>query len=155
MEDRCSGQRTLLTMKGWEGKAPKVRMTAGDLFVICITGTECYTRYTKLQQMKLTALFRIVCCIYHRPKKVDESSDESSSDSSSSDSDSDSEPERKRKVGGGKDDCNHNHGHDHDHSHSHKHSRRTNGKKKRTPSPNAYEKIPKQKPKDTKQEVSK
>ncbi|KAM0516712.1 hypothetical protein ACHAPE_005346 [Trichoderma viride] len=96
-----------------------------------------------------------VCCIYHRPKKVDESSDESSSDSSSSDSDSDSEPERKRKVGGGKDDCNHNHDHDHDHSHSHKRGRRTNGKKKRTPSPNAYEKIPKQKPKDTKQEDSK
>ncbi|KAK1245275.1 hypothetical protein MKX08_004904 [Trichoderma sp. CBMAI-0020] len=98
-----------------------------------------------------------VCCIYHRPKKVDESSDESSSDSSSSDSDSDSdsEPERKRKVGGDKDDCNHNHDHDHDHSHSHRRGRRTNGKKKRTPSPNAYEKIPKQKPKDTKQEDSK
>jgi ABC-type nickel/cobalt efflux system permease component RcnA len=106
-------------------------------------------------EVMLTVLVHIVCCIYHRPKKVDESSDESSSDSSSSDSDSDSEPERKRKVGGGKDDCNHNHDHDHDHSHSHKRGRRTNGKKKRTPSPNAYEKIPKQKPKDTKQEDSK
>ncbi|KAL7923006.1 phosphatase inhibitor domain-containing protein [Trichoderma austrokoningii] len=97
-----------------------------------------------------------VCCIYHRPKKVDESSDESSSDSSSSDSDSDAEPDRKRKVGGGKDDCNHNHDHDHDHSHGHRRDRRTNGKKKkRAPSPNAYEKVPKQKPRDTNQEVSK
>lgn len=113
---------------------------------------ECHT-YAKLE-MKLTVLVRIVCCIYHRPKRVDESSDESSSDSSSSDSDSDSEPERKRKVGGGKDDgCGHNH--DHEHNHSHRRGRRTNGKKKRAPSPNAYEKIPKQKPRDTNQETPK
>lgn len=96
-----------------------------------------------------------VCCIYHRPKRVDESSDESSSDSSSSDSDSDPEPDRKRKVGGGKDDCGHNHDHEHNHNHSHKRGRRTNGKKKRAPSPNAYEKIPKQKPRDTNQETPK
>ncbi|KAM0258264.1 hypothetical protein ACHAQJ_003906 [Trichoderma viride] len=95
-----------------------------------------------------------VCCIYHRPKAVDESSDESSSDSSSSDSDSDSEPERKKKVGGGKDDCGHSH--DHGHRHNHGRGRRTNGKKKkRAPSPNAYEKIPKPKPKEADQEVSK
>lgn len=118
-----------------------------------ITRAACDT-YIKLE-MKLTVLVRIVCCIYHRPKGVDESSDESSSDSSSSDSDSDSEPERKRKVGGGKDDCGHNHDHGHNHSHSHRRGRRTNGKKKRAPSPNAYEKIPKQKPRDTNQEVSK
>lgn len=121
-----------------------------DVLIIGIARAECYL-YTKLE-MKLTVSVRIVCCIYHRPKKVDESSDESSSDSSSSGSDSDSEPERKRKVGGGKDDCGHNH--DHDHNHSHKRGRKTNSKK-RTPSPNAYEKIPKQKPKDTKQEDSK
>ncbi|EHK24448.1 uncharacterized protein TRIVIDRAFT_19035 [Trichoderma virens Gv29-8] len=93
-----------------------------------------------------------VCCIYHRPKGVDESSDESSSDSSSSDSDSDAEPRRKKKASGDKDDC----GHSHEHGHRHHHGRgkRTNGKK-RAPSPNAYEKIPKPKPKDTGKEVPK
>ncbi|KAH6610204.1 hypothetical protein Trco_000224 [Trichoderma cornu-damae] len=96
-----------------------------------------------------------VCCIYHRPKGVDESSDESSSGSSSSDSDSDSEPESRRKVGGGKGDCDHSHGHGHKHS-SHGHGRRRNGKKKkRAPSPNAYEKIPKPKPREAGQETSK
>ncbi|RFU80968.1 phosphatase inhibitor [Trichoderma arundinaceum] len=94
-----------------------------------------------------------VCCIYHRPKGVDESSDESSSDSSSSDSDSDSEHDSKRKVGGGKDDCGHSHGPGHRHSHGR--GRRANGKKKRAPSPNAYEKVPKPKPREVDQEVSK
>lgn len=122
-----------------------------DFLIIGISQAGCYT-YARLE-MKLTVLLRIVCCIYHRPKGVDESSDESSSDSSDSDSDSGSEPERKRKVSDGKDDCGHNH--DHGHNHSHRRGRRTNGKKKREPSPNAYEKIPKQKPRDTNQEVSK
>ncbi|KAL7944390.1 phosphatase inhibitor domain-containing protein [Trichoderma barbatum] len=92
-----------------------------------------------------------VCCIYHRPKGVDESSDESSSDSSS-DSDSDAEPDRKKKVGGDKDDCGHSH--EHGHRHHHGRSRRTKGKK-RAPSPNAYEKIPKPKPKEADKEVPK
>lgn len=164
MEDQCSGQRTSLTTKDWEGKAPKVRMTTGDFCFLCpklyhkiysflVSSSGMLYLYKVADEAN--SMCRIVCCIYHRPKKVDESSDESSSDSSSSDSDSDSEPERKRKVGGDKGDCNHNHDHDHDHSHGHKRGRRTNGKKKRTPSPNAYEKVPKQKPKDTKEDVSK
>lgn len=72
-----------------------------------------------------------VCCIYHAPKGIDESSDESSSDS---DSDSDSaddgaaRPSRRRR------------GHDHDHDHGH-----DKGKVKRKRSPNAYEKVPKPK----------
>ncbi|TVY19513.1 Type 1 phosphatases regulator YPI1 [Lachnellula arida] len=71
-----------------------------------------------------------VCCIYHAPKAVDESSDESSSDSSSDDSDSDDGGARP--SGRGKKDCGHE-GHDH-------------GKDKgkgRARSPNAYEKVPK------------
>ncbi|KAI0861447.1 phosphatase inhibitor-domain-containing protein [Xylaria cubensis] len=94
-----------------------------------------------------------VCCIYHAPKAVGESSDESSSDSSS-DSDSDSDPsspdrasydarekalaERKARAQqhGHGPDCNHEHGREQD------------GKRKpvRRPSPNAYEKQPRRKP---------
>ncbi|KAL7937459.1 phosphatase inhibitor domain-containing protein [Trichoderma chlorosporum] len=94
-----------------------------------------------------------VCCIYHRPKGVDESSDESSSDSSSSDSDdSEAESRRKKKANSDKDDCGHSHGPGHRHHHGR--GKRTNSKK-RAPSPNAYEKIPKPKPKDTGKEIPK
>ncbi|KJZ80404.1 hypothetical protein HIM_00254 [Hirsutella minnesotensis 3608] len=86
-----------------------------------------------------------VCCIYHKPKGVDESSDESSSDSSSS-SDSDSDSDKDKGGGGGKvPACGHSH---------HGGGRRSRGKKRadkqkrRPPSPNAYEKVPKPKPKD-------
>ncbi|TDZ31176.1 Type 1 phosphatases regulator YPI1 [Colletotrichum spinosum] len=93
-----------------------------------------------------------VCCIYHRPKAVDESSDESSSDSSS-DSDSDSDGGGRRRVpsgdhkGKGKSKREHKCGdHDHDHDHDgHRHGRdgEDGQKKKRRPSPNAYERVPK------------
>ncbi|KAK3191285.1 Type 1 phosphatases regulator ypi1 [Lecanicillium sp. MT-2017a] len=90
-----------------------------------------------------------VCCIYHKPKAAGESSDESSSDSS----DSDSEDDRRR--------AKHSHDGDKDgHACGHSHGRRRgkarqNGeRKKRAPSPNAYEKVPKQKPKDTTQKKS-
>jgi protein phosphatase 1 regulatory subunit 11 len=79
----------------------------------------------------------IVCCIYHAPKGIDESSDESSSDSSS-DSDSDSgddgaaRPSRKEGVG-------HSHG---GHGHGHDHGKPKKGKGRAT-SPNAYERMPK------------
>ncbi|KAF6830866.1 type 1 phosphatases regulator ypi1 [Colletotrichum musicola] len=92
-----------------------------------------------------------VCCIYHRPKGVDESSDESSSDSSSdSDSDSDDGTGRRRIPSGDhkgkgkkrKDhDCDDHDGHGHDHRHGRKGDR--DGKQKRKPSPNAYERVPK------------
>lgn len=95
-----------------------------------------------------------VCCIYHPSKGVDESSDESSS-SSGSDSGTDSDDSTRGKgkrsrhnhgSGGGKkhdgdckgDDCSG--------------TGKTNKKKqttKRAPSPNAYEKIPKVKPRTT------
>ncbi|KUI67128.1 Type 1 phosphatases regulator ypi-1 [Cytospora mali] len=87
-----------------------------------------------------------VCCIYHRPKGVDESSDESSSDDSSSssdDSDSDAGEGSSKRVNGdstGKG-CGHKHGR----------GRRRGGdgaKRERKPSPNAYEKQPKPKPRD-------
>ncbi|CAP70585.1 uncharacterized protein PODANS_3_6490 [Podospora anserina S mat+] len=96
-----------------------------------------------------------VCCIYHRPKGVDESSSESSSsDSSDSDSDSDGgkgDLDRQGKSDGGRrrvhnhnddDKCN---GH---HHHHHSRGRKKNGdeggskRRKRKPSPNAYEKMP-------------
>jgi protein phosphatase 1 regulatory subunit 11 len=92
-----------------------------------------------------------VCCIYHAPRAVGDSSSESSSDSSddsSSDSDSDSGP--RRIVAGG-------HGHDHEHGEGCSHhgqgdragrnaKRGAQGKRRRRPSPNAYEKQPKVKP---------
>ncbi|KAJ6441974.1 protein phosphatase inhibitor domain-containing protein [Purpureocillium lavendulum] len=95
-----------------------------------------------------------VCCIYHKPKGVDESSDESSSDdSSSSDSDSDSGADDKKRSGDGKKApaCGHSHGHRHGRS-----RRRGQGdKQKRPPSPNAYEKVPKYKPKEEQAPTSK
>lgn len=81
----------------------------------------------------------LVCCIYHKPKGVDESSDESSS--SSSDSDTDSEPERGRGDDKKAPACG---GHSHGRAKRPKDGRR----QKRPPSPNAYEKVPKQKPKE-------
>ena len=100
----------------------------------------------------------LVCCIYHKPKAVGESSDESSSSSSDSDSDSDANdldrrrraPPRRRSNNGDEkdgghdhDDCDHDHDHD-DHRPSRRRQQGDEGKKqKRKPSPNAYEKIPK------------
>lgn len=72
-----------------------------------------------------------VCCIYHAPKGIDESSDESSSDS---DSDSDSGDDGAARPS--------RRGRSHDHDHDHGHDKR---KVKRKRSPNAYEKAPKPK----------
>ncbi|TAQ84703.1 hypothetical protein B7494_g6977 [Chlorociboria aeruginascens] len=76
-----------------------------------------------------------VCCIYHAPRDIDESSDESSSDSDSSDSGNDDGAAR---PVGRKKDC----GHDYDHNHDRGTGKGTKGKK-RDRSPNAYEKQPK------------
>ncbi|PVI07746.1 hypothetical protein DM02DRAFT_511648 [Periconia macrospinosa] len=106
-----------------------------------------------------------VCCIYHKPREVGESSDESSSDSSSSDEASDSEPDNStaRPASGAKRGAAsrgrrsrrqpsppHNHDHDGDEcDHNHENDDGENGKAKkqprqrRKPSPNAYEKMPK------------
>lgn len=81
-----------------------------------------------------------VCCIYHAPRtNIDDSSSESSSSSdSSSDESGDDDSARpvggKRGRGSGK---GHKHGKDCDHG---------KGKGGRKPSPNAYEKMPKYKP---------
>ncbi|KAK4141269.1 phosphatase inhibitor-domain-containing protein [Dichotomopilus funicola] len=90
-----------------------------------------------------------VCCIYHRPRGVDESSDESSSDSSDSDSESDGgrrgDSDHQNRGNG----HNHNHNHGHDHECDGHHTRRGRGgegskrRPNRQPSPNAYEKMPK------------
>ncbi|KAF2117559.1 phosphatase inhibitor-domain-containing protein [Lophiotrema nucula] len=94
-----------------------------------------------------------VCCIYHKPRAVDESSDESSSDSSS-DSDSDSEPDNStaRPVGGrrnadGRGRRPHKHDHDHgdDHGEGPSDKPQPSRRPRRKPSPNAYEKVPKRK----------
>ncbi|VUC22081.1 unnamed protein product [Clonostachys rosea] len=76
-----------------------------------------------------------VCCIYHKPKAVDESSDESSSDS---DSDSSSDEPDADHRGKGK---------QHDHDHCGRKGKRDGKPSKRAPSPNAYEKVPKPRPK--------
>ncbi|KZL79880.1 protein phosphatase inhibitor [Colletotrichum incanum] len=108
-----------------------------------------------------------VCCIYHRPKAVDESSDESSSDSSSDSSDSEADDGGRRRIPSGdhkgkgksaKRDHDHDCGdHDHDgHRHGRKGDRHGKEKKARRPSPNAYERVPKPpKPKDEASEGSK
>ncbi|KAK1997631.1 hypothetical protein LX36DRAFT_657360 [Colletotrichum falcatum] len=105
-----------------------------------------------------------VCCIYHRPKAVDESSDESSSDSSSDSSDSEADDGGRRRIpsgdhkGKGKG-TKRGHDHDcgdHDHRHGRQDGRGSKGKKTRKPSPNAYERVPKPpKPKDGEGEGSK
>jgi protein phosphatase 1 regulatory subunit 11 len=95
-----------------------------------------------------------VCCIYHKPRAADESSDDDSSGDSSSDSDSDSEPDNSTarpsgRNGGprGRRPHEHEHGdceHEHDHGEdSGKPQKRTRPRRK--PSPNAYEKMPKNK----------
>ncbi|KAF2745633.1 hypothetical protein M011DRAFT_495477 [Sporormia fimetaria CBS 119925] len=98
-----------------------------------------------------------VCCIYHKPRDVDESSDDSSSDSSDSDSDSEPDTSRAQPAGGrrgGQRRGRQPHQHDHDHDgHSHDHNQNPGeGSSKpkprrphRKPSPNAYEKMPKNK----------
>jgi len=77
-----------------------------------------------------------VCCIYHAPRGIDESSDESSSDSDDSDSGDDGAA---RPAGGRRE------GHGHNHNHNHEHGKGNGKGKGRARSPNAYEKIPKPK----------
>ncbi|KAL2759550.1 hypothetical protein ACRALDRAFT_1074200 [Sodiomyces alcalophilus JCM 7366] len=94
-----------------------------------------------------------VCCIYHRPKGIDESSDESSSESSSDESDSDYDDGRRRirsadNEGKGRR-CN---SHKHDHGERGRNDcsegKQKKRKEKRRPSPNAYERMPKYKPRN-------
>ncbi|KAH9481073.1 Type 1 phosphatases regulator YPI1 [Psilocybe cubensis] len=80
-----------------------------------------------------------ICCIYHKPRRFDESSDES--DSSDSDSDHDHSSH------------NHNHHHNHNHEHQPNGGSSTNGQQSHSSvvhelehpeyEPNAYEKQPK------------
>jgi len=79
-----------------------------------------------------------VCCIYHAPKPIDESSDESSSDDSSSD-DNSGDDGNARPVGGRRG-GRRAHGHDCGHDHADGKGKR---KATRARSPNAYEKMPK------------
>jgi len=112
-----------------------------------------------------------VCCIYHGPHTVDESSDSddsSSSSSSSDESDGGDNNDRTRPVGVGggarrsRAHRKHSHGHDHEHNHDHDHGEKggagdRNGKAKRKrktrrkASPNAYERMPKYAPASTNQ----
>jgi len=95
-----------------------------------------------------------VCCIYHKPRAADESSDDSSSDDSSSDNDSDSEPDNStarpsRKTSGNRGRRPHDHDHgdcEHDHGDGEGEGKPKQGRRpRRKPSPNAYEKMPKNK----------
>lgn len=98
--------------------------------------------------------FHIVCCIYHKPRAADESSEDDSSDNSSSESDSDSEPDNSTarpsgRLGGHRGRRPHQHDHDHgEHDHDHGEGSSKPQKRirpRRKPSPNAYEKMPKTK----------
>ncbi|PKY00963.1 hypothetical protein P168DRAFT_313272 [Aspergillus campestris IBT 28561] len=87
-----------------------------------------------------------VCCIYHKARPVGESSSESdSSDSSSSESDSDSEVDSARRSSNAQRSTNSQDGpsnqirREHTCSADHRHKRPS---KRRKPSPNAYEKMP-------------
>jgi protein phosphatase 1 regulatory subunit 11 len=122
-----------LIMKGLEGRKVKVGFS-------CDEGE------------KRMLMQRIVCCIYHALKPIDESSDESSSDSDNSDSDSgdDGSARPARRVGGGGGHGHNNgHNHDHDHGHGHDHGKPAKKDKGRARSPNAYEKQPKAKSRGT------
>jgi len=89
-----------------------------------------------------------VCCIYHAPRDIDESSDESSSDSDDGDSDSGDDGAARPARRGGHNHDGHNHNHNHNHGHGNGHG---DGKGKgRARSPNAYEKVPKPKSGGTK-----
>jgi hypothetical protein len=125
------GARTWSTTKAWAKRVQKVR-TRGYKGIDLTYG-----------ERKLTARLSLVCCIYHKARPVGESSSES--DSSSSDSD------QSTGDAGSRRNCHHIH---HNHrvgaqespergragsGHSHD-SRKT---KRRKPSPNAYEKMPK------------
>lgn len=93
----------------------------------------------------------VVCCIYHKPRAFGESSEESSSFSSSDDDSSDGD-ERARWINRRRNDNPDEHNHDQDLPNGgqpcakHANSRRfqkQQKKKKRRPSPNAYERMPK------------
>ena len=109
-----------------------------------------------------------MCCIYHAPRAVGESSSESSSDSSSSESEGDSEPDNSTARMGGKRKKRRQHNYDHDHNHDHDcdhasakgiepercsnlgegsetkaKAKRAGKGSRRKRSPNAYEKMPK------------
>lgn len=84
------------------------------------------SKYIHYDIMTYVGLHDLVCCIYHRPRAVGESSDEeSSSDSSSSSSDSDSDSS-----------C------DHHHRHHHQSKKKKKKRNPREASPNAYERQP-------------
>ncbi|KAJ5297998.1 hypothetical protein PENANT_c012G03179 [Penicillium antarcticum] len=91
-----------------------------------------------------------VCCIYHKARPVGESSSESDSDSSSSDSDSDSNDDRAKRANHAR----HSHARGRKPHDEHRHIADPNDdgccsdqgapkSKRRKPSPNAYEKMPK------------
>jgi len=85
-----------------------------------------------------------VCCIYHKPRAIDDSSSDDSSGDSSSDSDSEPDNSQARPVGASKRNGRNQHKHNHDHRGSGDGSNPRAGRKS---SPNAYEKMPKQKQK--------
>ena len=138
-----SGQRALSIMRAWERRAAKVSILSvfyRQLYLHCLLSRlVCVVLYTNSL---------IVCCIYHAPKAIDESSDESSSDSDSDSESDDDGAARPAKPGRGN---GHNHDHDHDHDHGHDHSHNHGKGKARKKSPNAYEKVPKPKNTSSKQ----
>jgi len=121
-----SGRRTWLIMRDWGGRRVKV-----GLFL-------CLFVYFSGRAGDEVTDGCAVCCIYHAPKGIDESSDESSSDDDDSDSGDDGAARPTRREGSG-------HGHEHGHGHDCEHSHGKGKGKGRARSPNAYEKMPKPK----------
>lgn len=140
------GAKMLLTTKEWARRVPKV-MTLSSLLALFFTISETAHMDNDWTDCNL------VCCIYHKPRPVGESSSESESSDSDSDSDSDSEadrhqnrPNRSQHHLGHRESSHHRHSSQEDSEKGHtacctKHHDKQG--KRRKPSPNAYERMPK------------
>ncbi|GMF81381.1 unnamed protein product [Aspergillus oryzae] len=135
-------------MKEWGKGALKVSTATlnGVTFCIVLSLPSKANRYGESYRC-------VVCCIYHKARPVGESSSESeSSDSESSDADSDNEIDNPRNTLG-RSSVHHitdNHSHEQESEHDRERGRLTccpnhghRKLKRRRPSPNAYEKMPK------------
>ena len=139
------GVRMLSIMKEWARRAPKVYIYGCIIHLWSISLARVISQI-KNKLTRSQSFTNPVCCIYHKSRPVGESSSESdSSDSSSSESDSDSETDRTRRSSNRQRSTHPQDGpsnqirREHACSAEHRHKRPS---KRRKPSPNAYEKMP-------------
>lgn len=131
---------------------PTLRLRGGPIHSRRVTWSEEVVDNEELGRKKSK-----VCCIFKRNREFGESSDESSSDSSDSSEDSDiGDDKRKGRDENDKRAYDMDHDHDHAHNHSHHHGHQKPGRRpsRRPPSPNAYEKMPKNVTKKNKEGTS-